>query len=69
VLLETHACHELENTGLGLVEENSDLIQTVEHLGILADCAGHTTSKSIAQIVIDVQFAWRTGCEESIVQA
>lgn len=64
----TYASHELENAGLSLVEEDCDFIEAVHQLHIFANCAGHATSQSIAQVVIDVEFARGARSQECIVE-
>lgn len=67
--INTYACHQFEHTRLCLVEQHCDFVETGHHLGVLADSAGHATSEGVAQVVVDVQLAWRSWGEESVVQA
>lgn len=65
----TYASHELEDTGLGLVEQSSYLIQAGNHLRVFTNGAGHATGKSVAKVVVNVELTGRTRCKEGIVQA
>lgn len=65
----TYTGHELENTSLSLIEQSGDLIQASNHLGVLSYSSGHAASKSITQVVVNVELTRRTRSKESIVQA
>ena len=65
----TYAGHEFEDAGLGLIEQSGNLIQAGNHLGVFSYSTGHAASKRITQVMVNVELAWRTGSEESIVQA
>jgi len=68
-MLWTYACHELEHACLRLIEQNSNFVQTREHLGIFTHGPRHATSQGISEIVVDVQLTRRARRKESIVQA
>jgi hypothetical protein len=59
--------HELEDTALCLIEERGYLVKTPDHLFVLADSTGHAASKSVAEVVVDVELAWGSRCQESII--
>lgn len=41
---EAHACHELKDTGLCLIEEHGNLVQTGQHFVVFADSSRHSAS-------------------------
>lgn len=61
--------HKLEDTALCLVEEGGYLVKTPDHLVILADSTCHAASKSVAEVVVDVELARGSRCQEGVVQA
>lgn len=63
----TYACHELEYTGLCLIEENRDFVETGNHLRVLADGTRHSASQGISKVVVNVEFTWRTWSKKSVV--
>lgn len=64
----TYARHELEHTCLCLIEQDSNFVQAGDHLSVFTNSASHTASQGIAQVVVDVEFARGSWCEERIVQ-
>ena len=62
------AGHELEDRVLRILEECHDLLQAAEHGLIVADCACHAAGEVVAEVVVDVQLAWRARSEEGVVE-
>jgi hypothetical protein len=60
--------HEFEDTALRLIEECGHFVKTPDHLFVLADSTGHAASKSVAEVVVNVELAWGSRCQESIVK-
>lgn len=65
----TYTRHQLEHGSLSHFKELLNLLKTLEHRFIITNRLGHTTSKAVAQSVVDVQLARGTRGQESVVQA
>lgn len=60
--------HKLEYRILGLVVELDDLLHCLQELKIRQLEFGHAADECVAEVVVDVELAWRSGCKERIVK-
>ena len=63
----TYARHQLEDRGLGHLKQLHNLLETLEHSVIITHRFGHTAGQAIAQSVINIKLAWRSGGQKGIV--
>lgn len=57
----TYTRHQLEDRGLGKLEQVHHLLQTLEHRLVVTHGLGHTAGETVAQGVVDVQFTGGPG--------